>query len=278
MGSLFPMDTVISSWLRVVFVVIGTVSHHLFGARDVQQRIDYMERLKEAMSGDFTEADSILTAIECGDFNKNEVKERKRNPDLEAKYKNFVYHRTRRGLEHRIADWTYEKYRFIIDICRGRSLVRWMKFEGKADFDRVINTDPYDLSMVVYMEHELNFAKAPMSIFKTSDAFDFSGETFKPRWAISWVSRLAEMNQNPVSSVMKYVAPLLDDPDDTHQLESALLLSSSLLENEEDQSQFIELPEPVPEYTTRKRTVPKRLYQSTLSLSPAAKKTRSRRD
>ncbi|KAF8925466.1 hypothetical protein BGZ52_006862, partial [Haplosporangium bisporale] len=243
----------------------------LFGARDVQQRIDYMERLKEAMSGDFTEADSILTAIERGDFNKNEVKERKRNPDLEAK--------------------------FIIDICRGRSLVRWMKFEGKADFDRVINTDPYDLSTVVYMEHELNFAKAPMSIFKTSDAFDFSGETFKPRWAIrflrqdlvklledsavlksNWVSRLAEMNQNPVSSVMKYVAPLLDDPDDTHQLESALLLSSSLLENEEDQSQFIELPEPVPEYTTRKRTVPKRLYQSTLSLSPAAKKTRSRRD
>lgn len=137
----------------------------------------------------FKDVDELLAKIERGEFNETEVKSRKRDRELEKRYKAFCQNRINDNHQGRIANWTYEKFRYLIDLLHGHSQLTSRSLENldeQGDFDRVINTDPYDLDTVLYIEHDVNYAKG-RSVFLDSRAFESSGETSKRRWALKYL-------------------------------------------------------------------------------------------
>ncbi|KAI8601175.1 hypothetical protein EDD21DRAFT_114272 [Dissophora ornata] len=127
--------------------------------------------------------DSLETMVNCGGFDEAEVKRRPRDIDMRGKYGLFMYKRRRTGMEHRTVLWSYEKFRYYLELCQGRSLVTGMKPTWRLDIDRNINTDIYDFDTILLMKTELNMAKRIMFEFNDATAFNISKAPFKPKWA-----------------------------------------------------------------------------------------------
>ncbi|KAF8936646.1 hypothetical protein BGZ58_003932 [Dissophora ornata] len=156
----------------------------IFSDRDILERIEYLDQLAKEMPAGVVWGDMVLDKIE----NFDEELERNRpdvDPYLRKSYDTFLRHRINKGKEHRIQHWTFEKYRFYLEVCERQSVVSGMKPRKCCDFDRCINTDPYDLHTVVYMEREINFMKQDFLEFQNDDEFKRSKEKSRTRWAVN---------------------------------------------------------------------------------------------
>lgn len=128
--------------------------------------------------------DILETIVKNGGFDEAEVKQWPRDIDMEKKFRHFMSQRKRAGKEDRIVSWSYEKHRYYLHLCQGRSLITGMNPRRKLDIDRTINTDIYDFDTILLMETEINMAKLNMSEFKDPSIFNFSKASFKPKWAV----------------------------------------------------------------------------------------------
>ncbi|KAG9067627.1 hypothetical protein KI688_012412 [Linnemannia hyalina] len=157
---------------------------------EAAERRDFLHDLKTEMPKGTKWADEVIESIEetviNGGFDEARVEQWPEDKVLQRRYQKFEYGRQERGKADRLASWSYEKYRYYLHLCKGRSLVTGMKvtLPRKLDIDRNIDTDKYDFDTILLMENEINVAKKSMSEFKDSSAFRLSKESFKPKWAV----------------------------------------------------------------------------------------------
>ncbi|KAG9062235.1 hypothetical protein KI688_006567 [Linnemannia hyalina] len=157
---------------------------------EAAERRDFLHDLKTEMPKGTKWADEVIESIEetviNGGFDKARVEQWPEDKVLQRRYQKLEYGRQERGKADRLASWSYEKYRYYLHLCKGRSLVTGMKvtLPRKLDIDRNIDTDKYDFDTILLMENEINVAKKSMSEFKDSSAFRLSKESFKPKWAV----------------------------------------------------------------------------------------------
>ncbi|OAQ23130.1 hypothetical protein K457DRAFT_130795 [Linnemannia elongata AG-77] len=173
-----------------ILVVACLRCNCLFSDRTIQERRDFLHDLKTEMPKGTKWADEVIEIIEetviNGGFDKARVEQWPEDKVLQRRYQMFEYDRQERGKADRLASWSYEKYRYYLHLCKGRSLVTGMKvtLPRKLDIDRNIDTDKYDFDTILLMENEINVAKKSMSEFKDSSAFSLSKESFKPKWTV----------------------------------------------------------------------------------------------
>ncbi|KAI8602963.1 hypothetical protein EDD21DRAFT_403235, partial [Dissophora ornata] len=222
-----------------IMVLSCASCNSIFSDRDILERIEYLDQLAKEMPAGVVWGDMVLDKIE----NFDEELERNRpdvDPYLRKSYDTFLRHRINKGKEHRIQHWTFEKYRFYLEVCERQSVVSGMKPRKCCDFDRCINTDPYDLHTVVYMEREINFMKQDFLEFQNDDEFKRSKEKSRTRWAVNvlrkhlfkliddtnelklgWESRIEKMKKNPLPCLHFHQTPLLTRAEDTSIVESS---------------------------------------------------------
>ncbi|KAK3828001.1 MAG: hypothetical protein J3Q66DRAFT_409141 [Benniella sp.] len=121
-------------------------------ANCVEERIRYLEDNERQWNEGTTWADKVISDIREG-----------YDADTGSHHKN----------DDRVG-WTKFEWRFLHEMCQGRSLVTGQLLEPK-DFsiDRVFNSDRYELTNCIIIESGLNWAKKDMKEFKTSR--DFTG-------------------------------------------------------------------------------------------------------
>ncbi|KAF9574725.1 hypothetical protein EC968_005730 [Mortierella alpina] len=188
----------------------------IFFDRDVPERIEFLDQLANEMPAGVIWGDMVLDKIE----NFDEQAEKKRpdvDPELRRRFHDFKRHRFDIGKEERIQDWTFQKYRFYLEACQGRSVLTGMWPRKCGHFDRCINTDPYDLDTVVFMEKEFNFMKADFWEFKDEKEYNRSQEKSKTRWAVKILRKhlfkfLEDTNESKLCSQTATIPPDFRDP------------------------------------------------------------------
>ncbi|KAF9116426.1 hypothetical protein BGW39_002745, partial [Mortierella sp. 14UC] len=142
-----------------------------FGARDVVQRVAYLDKIEQDWTEGNSWADGVIKKLQQG-CNIDIEKKRPWTTELEKKWKTFVGSKQQNNNEDRI-EWTKWEWRFFRETRQDRSLVTGQHLVGcQAHIDRIFNSDGYSLETCILIEGELNFAKYRMSEFASSDAFD----------------------------------------------------------------------------------------------------------
>ncbi|KAK3836797.1 MAG: hypothetical protein J3R72DRAFT_513030 [Linnemannia gamsii] len=218
-------------------VNLSRVNATFFFDRDVAERIDYLLQLAKELPAGVIWGNLVLDEIEnCFD----EKFERNR-PDVDSAlrkdYHAFIRFRVDNGKEHRTRDWTFEKYRFYLEACQRRSVLTGMRPRRCCDFDRSLDTDPYDLHTVVYLEREINFMKKDFLEFKNDKEFIRSNEKSRTRWAVNILRKqlykilddtkelkngLEMMKKNPLPCVNIHHTPLLEHAEKTLAMEESV--------------------------------------------------------
>ncbi|KAF9365945.1 hypothetical protein BGX34_007304 [Mortierella sp. NVP85] len=135
-------------------------------ANCVEQRIHYLDDLERNWDKGTAWADKVISDLRDG---YDAEKEKKKPWSAEWRRRWLAF--SSRKKEERVC-WTKFEWRYMHEMCRGRSLVTGQLLDPKeTHIDRVFNSDGYELTNCIVIEGGLNWAKRDMKEFKTSSTF-----------------------------------------------------------------------------------------------------------
>ncbi|KAF9956748.1 hypothetical protein BGZ70_009789 [Mortierella alpina] len=153
-----------------ILVASSEFENCFFLDRNIDQRIQYLNKLEEEWDDGVQWADEVMEELRDG-FDFEREKKKAWTNEWEKQWKAFVANKEFNGKKGRIC-WRKYEWRFFKEICQGRSLVTGQVLHGNhGNIDRVFNNDGYALNNCIMIEQGLNFAKRDMSEFKTSIGF-----------------------------------------------------------------------------------------------------------
>ncbi|KAG0324774.1 hypothetical protein BGZ99_001443 [Dissophora globulifera] len=128
-----------------------------FGARNPQQRAEYLNDIEQGWDEGVIWADHAIKTLNQG-FDLEAEMKREWSKEWSDKWYTYVNSRATRGKEHHIK-WDKWEWRFFKETCAGRSLVTGQYIQGReAHIDRVFDDDTYTSRNCILIEGGLNFA------------------------------------------------------------------------------------------------------------------------
>ncbi|KAF9085958.1 hypothetical protein BGX27_003294 [Mortierella sp. AM989] len=141
-----------------------------FGARSAQERAHYLDRIEQGWSEGIAWADKAIQKLQQG-YDIDHEKRKKWTPEWTKKWKTFVYSKKNDGKDHRI-EWNQWEWRFFMETTANHSLVTGQLLgPERAHIDRIFNSDTYCIKNCILVEGGINYAKATMQEFESSESF-----------------------------------------------------------------------------------------------------------
>ncbi|KAG0008438.1 hypothetical protein BGZ80_003448, partial [Entomortierella chlamydospora] len=153
-----------------VLVAASLFSNCFFGARNVKQRVQYLNNIERGWAENILWADRAIKNLQEG-FDIEREKKRVWTKEWNKKWGEFLRSKKKIGHKDRI-EWSQWEWRYFRETCGGRSLVTGQLLDGAdANIDRVFDSDGYSTKNCILVERELNFAKHGMTEFESSQRF-----------------------------------------------------------------------------------------------------------